>query len=119
MKKILVIDDDETFRLLFAKWIESEGFYPITAKDGLEGIRLAQSHHPDLIFCNVNMLIIDGIEVLKQVRKDENISHTPVFLLTSETRLSSRLIKQFGANGFFSKGAEIQELKQIIALINV
>jgi len=119
MKTILVIDDDEVFRFILAEWLKAEGFYPITAEDGFEGIRLAQAHRPDLVFCDVNMPILDGIEVLKQVRNDINTAHIPFFFLTSEDRLSSNLMQQIGASGVISKGAEIQELRQALTRISV
>lgn len=119
MKTILVIDDDKTFRFLLAEWLKNEGFDSITAGDGFEGVRLAGSRHPDLIFCNVNMPIFDGIEVLKQVRDDGNIAHIPFFFLTSEVRPNPSFMQQLGASGVISKGAEIQELRQALNFLAV
>ncbi len=117
MKMILVIDDDEIFRFIFAEWLKDEGFCPITAEDGFEGIRLAQSCRPDLIFCDVNMPTLNGIEVLKQVRNYVDLADTPFFFLTSETRLSPSFMRQFRVNGIISKGSEIKELRQALTLI--
>ncbi len=119
MKIILVIDDNEMFRFMLAEWLKNEGFYPITAEDGFEGIQLAQSCRPDLIFCDVNIPILNGIEVLKQVLDDANIAHIPFFFLTSEDRLGSSLMHQLGASGVILKGAEIQELRQALTLVEV
>ncbi len=117
MKTVLIIDDNEMFRFVLAQWLEVEGFYPVTAEDGLEGIRLAQSRCPDLIFCDVNMPALDGIEVLKQIRNDVNTAHIPFFFLTSEAGLSLSLMEKLGASGFISKGAEIQGIQQALTLI--
>lgn len=80
MKTILVIDDNDIFRFVIAEWLKTEGFHPITAEDGFDGVRLAQSHQPALIFCDVNMPAIKGFEVLKELHNDLNTSHIPYFL---------------------------------------
>ena len=117
MKTILIVDDNKIFRLILAEWLETEGFYPITAEDGFEGVQLAQSHQPDLIFCDVEMPTMSGIEVLKQLRNDLNTSHIPFFFLTSEVNLKPSIMQQLGASGVILKGAEIQELHQALTLI--
>ncbi|MDX2242916.1 MAG: response regulator [Leptolyngbyaceae cyanobacterium bins.302] len=114
MKTILLIDDNETFRLILADWLRMEGFDPITAENGFEGIQLAHSQEPDLILCDVNMPEIDGIEVLKQLKNDLNTSCIPFFFLTSETSLNLRLMHQLGATGVIEKNAEISKLRQAL-----
>ncbi|SRR5579883_1822411 len=117
MKTILVIDDNETFRFILAEWLRDEGFYPITAAGGFEGVRLAQSHHPDVILCDVNMPSMNGIEVLQQLYADMSTSHIPFFFLTSEDRFQSYILQQPGASGVISKGSEISELRRILTAI--
>lgn len=117
MKTVLVIDDDEMFRFILAQWLKAEGFHPITAEDGFEGVRLAQVHQPDLIFCDFNMPLINGIEVLEQLHNNLNTSHIPFFFLTSETGLQQGIMQHPGAIGIISKGAEIRELYQALTII--
>lgn len=114
MKTILIIDDDESFRLTLAEWLRIEGFYPITARDGFEGIQLACSQSPDFILCDVNMPEMNGVEVLKQLRSGLNALNTPFFFLTSEAGLSRNFIQQLGATGIIEKSTEIDKLRQML-----
>lgn len=117
MKTVLVIDDDEMFRFILAQWLKEEGFHPITAEDGFEGVRLAQAHQPDLIFCDFYMPAINGLEVLEQLHNNLNTSHIPFFFLTSETNLQLGIMHHLGAKGVISKGAEIRELHRALTSI--
>ncbi|HIK19412.1 MAG TPA: response regulator [Leptolyngbyaceae cyanobacterium M33_DOE_097] len=119
MKTILVIDDDQNFRIIFSEWLEFQGFRPITANGGLEGVQLAQSHHPDLIFCDMNMPVLNGIDVLKQLQNDLNTSCIPFFFLTSDTSLQRNFVQQLGAHGILLKGAVVDELKQALNLLQL
>ncbi len=65
MKKILVVDDDDATRLLISKLLESKGFETIGAKNGIEGIRLALSHHPDLMTVDLMMPHLNGLNMMK------------------------------------------------------
>ena len=65
MKVILVIDDDEPTRLLIAQLLRSKGYQTITAENGIEGIRLALSHHPDLMTVDLMMPHLNGLNMMK------------------------------------------------------
>lgn len=116
MKKVLVIDDDEMFRLTLSDWLGIEGFDSIAAQDGLEGIQLAQEHQPDLIFCDINMPQKNGFEVLEQLQKNLHTAHIPFFFLTSED-LQPKVIKELGAEGLILKSGELKELRQVLTAI--
>ncbi|MDX2240254.1 MAG: response regulator [Leptolyngbyaceae cyanobacterium bins.302] len=116
MKTILVIDDNESFRLTLAEWLRFEGFHPLTAENGSEGIRLARDHAPNLILCDFNMPDINGVEVLKQLRNDLSTSRIPFFFFTSDKSLNPKYIQQLGANGILEKDAEIYKLRQVISV---
>lgn len=65
MKKILVVDDDNATRLLIAQLLKTKGFDSITAKNGIEGIRMALSHHPHLMTVDLNMPHLNGLNMMK------------------------------------------------------
>jgi CheY-like chemotaxis protein len=116
MKTVLIIDDNEAFRCILAEWLRNQGCYPITAKNGFEGIQLACSHYPDFILCDINMPEMSGIEVLKQLRNNLNTLHSLFFFLTSDASLSPSLIQQLGAAGIIEKGTETSKLRQALVL---
>lgn len=117
MKRILVIDDNEMFRLIFAEWLSSEGFHPIMATDGNEGWRLARAYHPDAILCDIQLVGMDGIEVQTQFHNDPEIAQIPFYFLSSEVSQKWRLLSLPGVSGFISKQAEIDELRRVLAAI--
>ena len=114
MKTVLVIDNDMMFQLILAECLRKQRYFSIAAKDGYEGVQFARSHRPDLIFCDVNLPLLDGIEVLRQVRSDVNTAAIPFFFLTLEVNLNLGLMREFGVSGFISKEAQIQELWQML-----
>ncbi len=113
MKTILVIDDNEMYRFVLATWLEDHGFHPITAEGGFEGMQLAQSHRPDLIFCDVNMPFVNGLEVLHAIRSDPKTAGIPFYFLTSELDFALHA-EHLGASGLLNKGVDPETLLQLL-----
>ncbi|MBM3512652.1 MAG: response regulator [Alphaproteobacteria bacterium] len=67
MKRILVIDDDSAVRSTFALALSSRGYEVETAEDGLSGLAAADRRVPDLVFLDLKMPGIDGVETLKRL----------------------------------------------------
>jgi CheY-like chemotaxis protein len=65
MKKILVIDDDDATRMLISQLLKTKGFETVTAKNGIEGIRSALNHHPDLMTVDLMMPHLNGLNMMK------------------------------------------------------
>lgn len=71
-KKILVIDDDPGVRGAFQLVLSEQGFSVLTAMDGLQGIELAKAERPDLIFLDLKMPGIDGVETMRRLLAHDN-----------------------------------------------
>lgn len=71
-KKILVIDDDAAVRGAFQLVLSEIGFSVLTAMDGLQGIQLAKAERPDLIFLDLKMPGIDGVETMRRLLELDN-----------------------------------------------
>jgi DNA-binding response OmpR family regulator len=81
--KILIIDDEEDFCKLIKLTLELDGDFAVSvATNGVAGIAEAQKK-PDLILLDIRMAGMDGIEVLKKLKKDENAINIPVIMLTA------------------------------------
>lgn len=78
--RILVIDDQPDVALVVAEVLESEGHQALVAGSGEEGLRAIEQSPPDAVFLDVVMPGIDGIEVLRRIRKTR--PHLPVILLS-------------------------------------
>jgi two-component system, sensor histidine kinase and response regulator len=111
VSKILVIEDEMNVRENIVELLESEDFEVFSAKDGFEGIFLAQAHSPELILCDVTMPELDGYGVLSNLRKDPDIAITPFIFLTAKA--ASEEIRQgmnLGADDYLTKPFSRQEL---------
>lgn len=107
---VLVIDDDEELRN-YLKENLSVYYHVDTAMDGTEGWKKAITQQPDLIVSDVVMPGMDGIQLLKELKKNINTNHIPVILLTSQTEFANRIegLSQ-GADGYLGKPFDMDEL---------
>src|SRR5262245_32178090 len=84
MKTILVIEDQHVMRHKTVTILKMEGYEVLEARDGLEGIRLAQEELPDLILCDIMMPERDGYAVLQAVRTNKITATTPFIFFTAK-----------------------------------
>src|SRR5262249_28594373 len=85
-KRVLIIDDDETFRYLMRQIIGNEPRYEvIEAGDGSEGLQRARDELPDVIVLDLQMPNVDGFTVLQELAADRRTSIIPVIVSTSLT----------------------------------
>lgn len=83
MAKVLLIEDDPLVIRMYQKILAFEGFEIESAPDGRVGIEKAKQIKPDLIFCDVMMPRMNGIEVLERLKADPETSDIPVIMLTN------------------------------------
>jgi two-component system alkaline phosphatase synthesis response regulator PhoP len=81
--KILLVDDDPDFVAATRMVLESKPYKVIVAYDGDEGLKKAREERPDLIILDVIMPMKDGFMVCQQLKKDPQLSSTPVLMLTA------------------------------------
>lgn len=82
-KKILIVEDEETQIEAMSESLAKNGFVILKAANGKEGLDKALSEHPDLILLDIKMPIMGGMEMLKELRKDEWGADAAVILLTN------------------------------------
>jgi DNA-binding response OmpR family regulator len=87
LKKLLVVDDDDGVRELVCMALGGE-YEVIEARQGGEGLRLARHHRPDLVFLDVLLPDISGIQVCRVMKSDPDLASTPVVMLTSMDQAS-------------------------------
>ena len=83
MKRILVIEDNETNMYLIRFMLEKSGYEVIEARDGAMGVELAVKEKPDLILMDLQLPDIDGLEAAKRIRASEADREIPIIALTS------------------------------------
>lgn len=82
-RKICVIDDEPYISEIYATKFNRAGYDVVTAKDGEEGLELIKQEKPDMILLDIMMPKKDGIAVLKDLEKDEELKKIPVIMLSN------------------------------------
>jgi DNA-binding NarL/FixJ family response regulator len=115
MTRILIIEDEPGMRANLEDILELEGFEPILAPNGKEGIRLARQEQPDLILCDVLMPDMDGHAVLESLRADANTVRIPFIFLTAKGEHGDvRQGMESGADDYLIKPVRVDELLRAI-----
>jgi len=109
MPKILVIDDEAAIRGALKEILEYESYEVSEAEDGIVGIKLAEKENFDLIFCDIKMPKMDGIEVLEKL-KEKGIE-TPVVIITGHGTVETAVeaLKK-GAYDFIQKPLDLNRV---------
>jgi two-component system response regulator AtoC len=109
MKSILVIDDNRLIRQTFKSHLTSEGFDVSLAADGREGVEAFQKATPDLVILDIHLPVIDGIEVLKQIRQLEPNSYVIMITAFDDMKTTVEAMK-LGAFEYICKPIDYDEL---------
>ena len=82
-KKILIVEDDSFVLDIYQTKLSQEGYTVIEARNGVEGMKKLEKEKPDLILLDIVMPYMDGIEVLKKRKENDDLKKIPVILLTN------------------------------------
>ncbi|MCK4339032.1 MAG: response regulator [Candidatus Cloacimonetes bacterium] len=104
MKKILVVEDNETNMYLIRFILTKNGYEVLEARSGEEGLELAIKEKPDLIIMDIQLPGIDGYEATKRIRESEADHEVPIIALTSYAMTGDReKALKAGCNGYIEK----------------
>ncbi len=109
-KRILLIEDNPDMRTFLRNEIKKE--YKVSeARDGIEGLEMAEKFSPDLIISDIMMPGLDGLELCKRIKSEIKTSHIPVILLTAKTDTPTKYQGiEMGADDYISKPFEMEYL---------
>ncbi|ASG66263.1 chemotaxis protein CheY [Idiomarina sp. X4] len=112
--KILVVDDFSTMRRIIKNLLRDLGFTNIQeADDGNTALPMLQNGDFDFVVTDWNMPGMQGIDLLKEIRKDDNLSHLPVLMVTAEAKREQIIAAaQAGVNGYIVKPFTAVTLKE-------
>lgn len=114
-KKILVADDEEDIKVVLEMFLDAAGYEVYTSYDGLDTIEKVKEYMPDLVLMDIMMPIIDGIEVVRQMKENDDLKHIPVIMLTaaSKSDMAEKAIA-VGAVDYVAKPFEPEAIESII-----
>lgn len=110
-EKILVVDDEENILELIRFNLENNGYKVLVAQNGTDALKIAKSEHPQLVLLDLMLPGMDGYDVCKEIRRDNNISQTPIIMITAKgEELDKILGLELGADDYITKPFSIREL---------
>ncbi len=106
-EKILIVDDDKMNRLLLSTILSRMSYHVSEACDGIDCLKKTVSLSPDLILMDVGMPGMDGMEVTRQLKKNDETKNIPVMIISAHDQLSDRVrAVESGADDFLPKPVE-------------
>ena len=123
-KKILIVDDEAHIRMLIGQTLEEledEGVEFLTADNGASALELIQSEKPDLVFLDVMMPRMNGMDVCQKVKKELAIDDVDIILLTAKGQeLDRQRGQEVGADVYMTKPFDpevlLSKAKQVLEL---
>jgi two-component system cell cycle response regulator DivK len=82
-KTILIVEDNDLNMKLFHDLLEAHGYNTLQTKDGIEALKLARQHRPDLILMDIQLPEISGLEVTKWIKEDDDLKSIPIIAVTA------------------------------------
>ena len=126
-KKVLVVDDDPDVRLFSITVLEENGYTPLEATNGEEGMQIIRKERPDLIILDVLMPRESGIRLYRQLQTNPKLSDIPIIILSGITRKSflrsQKALTEFGGEEvpepktYLEKPVEPEELAAAIQAV--
>ena len=114
-RTIAVIDDNDDNRFIFHMFLEDHHDV-VEFSDGERAIAEMKKYRPDVVFLDISLPDVDGIEILRRIRADESLRPLPVVALTAHAMLGDRKrFLELGFDGYFSKPImDFNQLKNIV-----
>lgn len=103
-QKILVVEDNELNMKLFSDLLEAHGYETIQTKDGKEVLDIAREHKPHLILMDIQLPEISGLDITRQLKKEEDLKDIPVIAVTAfAMKGDEQKIRDGGCEDYISK----------------
>ena len=114
MAKVLIVDDNESFRRLNAEFIKMDGHQVLTARNGRETLDLVRRERPDVLLLDIMMPGIDGYQICRSIKSDPDTQETMVIMITA-LPLSERFKSyQAGADEHITKPIQARQLRDLV-----
>ncbi|MBN1226334.1 MAG: response regulator [Deltaproteobacteria bacterium] len=126
-KRVLNVEDDPDIRTFVSTVLEENGYTPIMAKDGEEGIKMVREEKPDLIILDILMPKQSGIKMYHDLKTDDSLKNIPVVMLSGVSRRtflrSQAALTEFGdetvpePQAYLEKPVEPEDLAETLKKI--
>src|SRR5438132_13526811 len=114
-KTVLIVEDNGLNSKLFHDLLEAHGYATIQTKDGMEAMKLAREHRPDLILMDIQLPEISGLEVTKWLKEDPDLRRIPVVAVTAfAMKGDEQRIREGGCEAYLSKPISVGKFIETI-----
>jgi len=116
MATVLTVDDSPSIRQMIKVTLEPAGHNVIEAGDGAQGLARCQASRPDLVITDLNMPTMNGLELIRALRKLPALTGLPIVFLTTESNDAVKQeAKSAGATGWITKPFKPEQLLSVVA----
>ena len=114
-RKVLIVEDNELNMKLFHDLIQAHGYNILQTKDGMEALKLARQHKPDLILMDIQLPEISGLEVTKWLKEDPDLRRIPVVAVTAfAMKGDEEKIRQGGCEAYIAKPISVVQFLETV-----
>jgi two-component system cell cycle response regulator DivK len=114
-QKILVVEDNELNLKLFCDLLGAHGYEAEPVRDGREALERARAFAPDLVVMDIQMPHITGLELIEQMKADDELRRTPIMAVTAyAARGDEERIRDAGAEGYVSKPISVMKFVEAV-----
>ncbi len=114
-KTVLVVEDNELNMKLFHDLLEAHGYNILQTKDGMDALRLAREHKPDLILMDIQLPEVSGLEVTKWIKEDDELKSIPVIAVTAfAMKGDEEKIREGGCEAYIAKPISVTNFLETV-----
>ncbi len=114
-KTVLIVEDNELNIKLFNDLLEAHGYATLQTKDGIEAMKMARKHRPDLILMDIQLPEVSGLEVTKWLKEDPDLRSIPVVAVTAFAMKGDEdKIRQGGCEAYIAKPISVAKFLETI-----
>jgi two-component system, cell cycle response regulator DivK len=114
-KKVLIVEDNDLNMKLFNDLLEAHGYDTLQTKDGMDALRMARQHVPDLILMDIQLPEVSGLEVIKWLKEDDNLSAIPVIAVTAfAMKGDEEKIRNGGCEAYIAKPISVSNFMRTV-----
>ncbi len=114
-KTVMIVEDNELNMKLFNDLLEANGYNIIQTREGLEALKLARLHKPDLILMDIQLPEVSGLEVTKWIKEDDNLKSIPIIAVTAfAMKGDEEKIREGGCEAYIAKPISVATFLQTV-----
>ena len=115
MKTILIVEDNDLNMKLFNDLLEAHGYATLKARNGMDALKMARQHHPDLIIMDIQLPEVSGLDVTKWLKEDEKLRSIPVIAVTAfAMKGDEEKIRDGGCQDYIAKPISVTKFLETV-----